>query len=497
MMSSCKRELPTHGYVRHARCSGRSRPGGGVRPNQAGPRLTPAPESHDRAGSRCDLPRYTLGQSSADDDGRRTHLLLIAGEFPPVGGGGVIRMVKLVKYLAPLGWQATVLCSDEPPLEHTDDTLLEELPDDLRVFRVAHPMGRYARGLTSAAKIRMDRRSRMFRLLRGIRSVIRFPVAIPDRWAPWALVLAFRPPKTLGRPDIILSSGPPNSAHLLGARLARRANVPFVMDLRDEWTLRPSHLAGPRWRRWIERRLESQSVASASRVVVVSAASVERYGALYPDQRDKFIDIPNGYDPADLEGLAPPTSDPTGALRIGYAGSFQASVDVRPIFAALGAVVEESRRDGRFVRIELVGPLTVDQIDAARRAIPEAHLGIGGFVPHREAIELMHGWDVLMIVADDGQASLAGKTYECLALRKPILLIAPEGPATELIRSSRAGAIADPGDSAGIRQAARDAMAMAGSAFVGVPDEVLHRYDRRRQAERWSVLLKEAAVRTS
>lgn len=420
-------------------------------------------------------------------------MLVITGEFPPVGGGGVIRVVKLVKYLAPLGWRITVLCSDEPPLEHTDSTLLEELPDDLRVFRVAHPMGRYARGLTSAAKTRMDRRSRPFRLLRRLRSAVRTPVAIPDRWAPWAVVLAFKSPPGIGRPNVILSSGPPNSAHLLGARLSRRMNVPFVMDLRDEWTLRPSHLAGPRWRRWLERRLESRSIWSASRVVVVSATTAARYAALYPDQGHKFIDIPNGYDPADLEGLAPALHDPTRGLTIGYAGSFQASVDVRPIFRALGAVVEESMLEGRFVRIELVGPLTVDQIDAARRAIPVAHLGIRAFVPHREAIGLMHGWDVLMIVADDGQASLAGKTYECLALRKPILLIAPEGPATDLIRSTGAGSIADPRDSAGIQQAVRQAMAMAGSAFVGVPDEVLERYDRRRQAERWSLLLEEAA----
>ena len=163
----------------------------------------------------------------------------------------------------------------------------------------------------------------------------------------------------------------------------------------------------------------------------------------------------------------------------------------------LGATVEASTLDGRFVRIEFVGPLTVDQIDAARAAIPAANLGIRAFVPHRQAIVLMHAWDVLMIVANDGQASLAGKTYECLALRKPILLIAPEGPATELIRSTRAGSIASPDDSVAIREAAQQAMAMAGSAFVGASDDVLERYDRRRQAERWSLLLEEAAGRIS
>ena len=429
----------------------------------------------------------------------RPHLLVIVGEFPPVGGGGVIRIVKLIKYLAPLGWRVTVVCSDEPPLEHSDDTLLRELPDDLRVFRVAHPLGRYGRGLTSAAKQRMDPRSRIFRILAAARSVARSPLAVPDRWAPWALRLAHRPPGGLGRPDIILSSGPPHSVHPLAARLAERLQVPLVMDLRDEWTLRPSHARNRPWRRWFERRLEARSIRAASRVVTVSAASVQRYADRYPDQTHKFVDIPNGFDPADLEGLFEGADQAIhgGGTTIGYAGSFQASVDVGPIFDAIGAVVEESLAAGPSVRLELVGPLSVDQVDAARRSIPADRLGVRPFVPHRQALRLMQGWDVLLIVADDGQASLAGKTYECLALRKPILLLAPEGPATELIRSTGTGVAADPRDGATIRAAARQAIAMTRVPFAGAPDEVLRQYDRRRQADRWSTLLNETISRGS
>jgi len=268
------------------------------------------------------------------------------------------------------------------------------------------------------------------------------------------------------------------------------------MDLRDEWTLRPSNLMNRPWRRLIERRLESRSIRAASRVVTVSAASVNRYANRYPDQAGKFTDIPNGFDPADLDGLSPAKGEGKRDLTIGYAGSFQASVDVRTIFAALGAVVEEPSSDGRSVRVELVGPLSLEQIDAAHRSIPAAKLGVRPFVPHRQALALMQGWEVLLIVANDGQASLAGKTYECLALRKPILLIAPEGPATELVRSTHTGAVADPRDLAGIQRAARQAIAMTRTAFSGVADEVLRPYDRRLQADRWSTLLSEAAGRS-
>lgn len=433
--------------------------------------------------------------SGPPDERRRPHVLLIAGEFPPVGGGGVIRVVKLVKYLAPLGWQVTVLCSEEPPGAHWDETLLEEVPAGVRVIRVAHPLGRLSYGLKSSAKARLHRRSRPFRILKAIKSAVQSPIAIPDGWAPWAVRVAIAPPRGLGHPDVILTSGPPHTVHILGRWMARRTHAPMVMDMRDEWTLRPSRRSGLPWRRWLEYRLEAGSISDAYRVVSVSSASAGRYAHRYPTQASKFIDIPNGFDPADLRAL--PSTDGRehrgDELTIGYAGSFQIGIDVKPLFAALGAVVEESLAAGRPVRVALVGPILAEHLDVARASIPEHRLTIRPFVPHREALAAMQGWDILVIVANDGQASLAGKTYECLALRKPILLVAPEGPATELIRATDTGEIADPGDAAGIRDATRRLIALADRRpFHGAPDAVLDRYDRSRQADRWSALLLDA-----
>jgi len=101
----------------------------------------------------------------------------------------------------------------------------------------------------------------------------------------------------------------------------------------------------------------------------------------------------------------------------------------------------------------------------------------------------MAGWDALCVVATDGRASLAGKIYECLALRKPIVVVAPEGPATRLVSELRAGTIADPRDAGSIRAAILGALDMAGPGFAGASEAALAPYDRRRQAERWAGLL--------
>ena len=429
-------------------------------------------------------------QATRDDapaGGRPRSVLVIAAEFPPLGGGGVIRVTKLVKYLSRLGWDVDVVCSDEPLADAVDHTLLEELPAAVTVHRVRPPLHGVARAATAGAKRRLPRQAVWFRTLFRARQATRAALAIPDRWLPWALTIGRTQHRRQAPPSIIIGSGPPHSVHVAGAMLSRRWHVPYVADLRDEWTLRPLTRSRLPWRRAIERRLERWCLARAAAVVVVSDASRERYEARYPSLRGRIEVIPNGYDPEDF--AAPPAaSSPRQTLTLGYSGSFQVGTDVRPLFEGIGAAVAAGV-GGRAVRFEMVGPFLPEQVGLARDVIASDALTVGSFVPHRAALALMTDWDVLCVVATDGSASLAGKLYECLALRRPIVVVAPEGPATRLVTELGAGTVADPRDARSIRAAIEAALAMAGPGFVGPSENALAPFDRRRQAERWSQLL--------
>ena len=230
--------------------------------------------------------------------GRRA--LICAAEFPPLGGGGVLRVAKLARYLPTFGWQLTVVCSDEPLGEAVDATLLEDIPATVRIVRIRPPFGRIAAQVTAGTKTRLKRRSRLFGLLIATRSAFRAAVAIPDRWLPWAATLARRSADDLGRPDVIVTSGPPHSVHLAGAVLAGRLRVPLVMDLRDEWSLRPLMRSRLPWRRIIDQRAEQWCLHRAAQLVVVSDASARRYAARYSWLAGRISVIPNGFDPADL-----------------------------------------------------------------------------------------------------------------------------------------------------------------------------------------------------
>lgn len=415
------------------------------------------------------------------------HVLVLAAEFPPVGGGGVIRVTKLVKYLTRLGWTVEVVCSDEPLGDAVDTSLLDELPSEVTIHRVrtaAHAVTDASR----VAKTRLSRESLAFRALFRARATVRALVAIPDRWLPWALAVQRSRSLRETSATVILGSGPPHSVHIASAMLSRATGLPFVMDLRDEWTIRTLTRSRVPWRIGIERVLEQWCLPRAAAIVVVSEESRARYAARYPRAASRMVVIPNGFDPEDFEGLPAPAGARDDTLTLGYAGSFQVGTDIEPMFAAIGAVTRRRLGDRR-VRFEMIGPFTPGDQAVARRHVPPDALEIRPFAAHRAALARMREWTALCVVATDGRSSLAGKLYECLATRKPVVVVAPEGPATRLVGELCAGTVADPQDADAIEEAIVAALEMASRGFEGVSPDALRPYDRRHQAERWSRLL--------
>jgi len=414
-------------------------------------------------------------------------VVLAVAEFPPLGGGGVIRMAKLARYLAQIGWSVRVITSDEPLAHAVDRTLLDDLPESVEIVKIRPPLHGVGRAMTQGAKERLSRRGSAFRLLRALRQRFRNAIAIPDRWLPWSLTFA-RTELAGNRAGAMVSSGPPHSVHIGASILAWRSGIPHVMDMRDEWTLRPLMRSGFRLRAAAERRIERWCLRRADTLVVVSEESRDRYSVAYPDVAHRIVVIPNGYDPQDFEGIPSRPRRRRSTVTLGYAGTFQVGTEIEPLLAAVGDLTR-SGVAGRAVRFELLGPFLPEEVDVARKHIPPGQLVIRPFAVHREALRLMSDWDALCVIATDGPASLASKMYECLALRRPIVVIAHEGPATRLVHALKVGAVADPHDRNSIRDAMTSALAMSGPGFEGASDDTLALYDRRRQAGQWSDLL--------
>ena len=415
--------------------------------------------------------------------------------FPPMGGGGVLRMAKLAKYLPELGWDVTVVRSSGTFWELDDPALSDEIPAGVQVRTVGGPIRTLGSRANHAGDAGSSGRPGALRAAtRAAKAAVR-SVLIPDRYLGWAWRVSRLDRSELGDPDVLLSSGPPHSVHLAATSLAGRHGIPMVMDLRDNWSDNPMHANPAPWHRPIERRLEARCVQHASRVVHASEMECEVLRGRYP-RLHGFEAIDNGFDPADLAGLpARVPAAPGDPVRFLYAGSLRGPQDVGAFLEVFGDMAKHE--PGR-LRLDLLGPIGPRFRSLATTAIGGNAVGISDAVPHAEALRAMSAADVLLVFTGGGGIgvnTMTGKLYECIALRRPIMLIGPEGPAADLVRSSGAGVVADPDDAPGLRAAIQRAAELARDpSFTGAPDQVLARFDRRRLAERWSALLAEVVA---
>jgi glycosyltransferase involved in cell wall biosynthesis len=422
------------------------------------------------------------------DRTRRPSVVIVAAFFPPWGGGGVLRMTKLVKFLPSLGWDVTVICSDERHPEVVDETLLLEIPPEVRVIRRKGPFRSIGGAATGVVRAGAGRR--VMGPLLGLAKAMARALLIPDRWIGWAIGVGGMPVEAL-HADVVLSSGPPHSAHLAASRLARRLGAPHVVDLRDDWGGNPLHAHPVPWHGPMDRLLERRILRRAAHVVTIYETSARRLALRRPELADRVSDIPNGFDPEDLEGIAPRRARAPGStVSFLFAGSLRGTQQAGRFFEVFGSLVRE--REGA-ARLTLLGFISPTHEAQAREQIPASALDVRPAIAHRPALEAMATADVLVVLTGGGGAgadTITGKIFEYLALRRPVLVIGPPGPARELVQRVRGGTAASPDDAPAIKEALELAMRMATDpTFDGASPGDLEPLNRRLLARHYSALL--------
>jgi glycosyltransferase involved in cell wall biosynthesis len=403
-------------------------------------------------------------------------ILLVTMYFPPAGGAGVQRPLKLAEYLPEHGFETHVLAPDDPKWVHRDDSLA--LPSKATVHRARNlgPPARRPRG-------ELFGRSGLDRAAFQARLVFR-RMLVPDASVLWNLTsipAAIRIIREQGI-DVVVTTSPPVSVNLVGVAAKRLTGVSWVADLRDSvasHAQRVRHIRG-------ERRLARLVARRADAVVTVSRGIAEEMRELGPPARLEVI--PNGCDFDDVPDVA---YEPGGQLRITHTGSFFGRHDPRPFLQALARSPDD-------VVARFVGDLRPDD-----RAYAE-ELGLGGrielvpFVPRQRALALQRDSDILLLHLPEagapGRAVLSAKVFEYLAAQRPILAAVPtDGEAAELLRETGAGVVVAPDDVDGIAGAIADLRArwQAGD-LNGSPldDGTKQRLSRRARVAEFAALLR-------
>lgn len=382
-------------------------------------------------------------------------ILMLTYFYPPLGGAGVQRTLKFSKYLPEFGITPSVICADSSAYTQ-DSSLLDEVPTDIAVLRLRHTpalarlvalMRRHGPARTKSAMpgpIQLDRAGPASRwrdhALRAF-GALQFPddkVAWSRRAVPAALSLIQRTPI-----DLVYSSAPPVSAHLAAMQVSRRARVPWVADFRDLWTANPAYSA-PRWRRALDRRLESRLLAAADGIVTVS----EHLAATLADRAKPgvpVLSIPNGYDEADFANATARERAPD-SFCIVHAGTFYGHQSPDSFLRGVERLFENEPRALKRLRIRFVGNVgsRFEPLLASFESRAPGVLERTGYVEHRRALaEILAADALLLVIGGDSESAagvMTGKLFEYLRAGRPILLLgAPNGEAARLLQKAGAG----------------------------------------------------------
>ncbi|HEV7391669.1 MAG TPA: glycosyltransferase family 4 protein [Burkholderiales bacterium] len=366
------------------------------------------------------------------------HALFVSFHYPPDGtGSGVLRTLKYTRYLADQGWRSTVLCPDVTAYDVIDEAMLKQVPDVVRIVRTGY-----------------WNTKRHF-ALRGRYAAI---MAVPDVWIGW-LPFALAAGTRIAREDafdVIYSTSPPASAHLIAWRLAEALKKPWVADFRDPWIEDPPEPGAPAGLvfRKIDRWLEKKVIERCSHVVTSTAHLRDAIAQRYPLQpQAKLTAIPNGYDEADFSQLPPIRTSEHANLCIVHAGSINPHFrDPRPLFRALRIAADAGRVDLGRVRLRFVGAGpdggSPELAQAVREAGLQANVEFLPRLPYADGLRELARADVLLLLqaSEDTRGLVPAKLYEYLRMQKPVMALVLEGETTRILESTGGGVSIDPGD---------------------------------------------------
>jgi glycosyltransferase involved in cell wall biosynthesis len=430
-------------------------------------------------------------------------VLYVAYLYPPVGGAGVQRSAKFVKYLPHFAWHPSVLTVANPSVPLFDQSLTADVPAQtiVRRARTWEPGYALKAVVSSAGGVPAKGPGLAARLMKGLVRRVSNLLLQPDPqilWAPHAIREGRRLLREVPH-HAIVASGPPFSSFLVGAALARWSGLPLVLDYRDEWDISHAYMENKQvdpLSRFIQRRMQASVVRSAQILVATTPASARALDRVRAAAGSgaQVEWIYNGYDPEDFAPTVPARGG-QGPYRLAYVGTLWNLTSVAPLVEAVRRLAQTEPVLAADLELVFVGRRTnsQDQILARLEGLP-CRVVRQAYMDHRGAVDLIRsasGLSLLLSDTREAERVVPAKIFEYMAARQPIVAITPRGEVWDLLRDYPAGHLLAPRDVEGIaaclaREIRRHRAGQSTANWAGWDAD---RYDRRSQAGQLATIL--------
>ena len=374
-------------------------------------------------------------------------VLIITYYWPPTGGSGVQRWVKFSKYMPQFWWQHVIYTHENPEMTSIDKTLEEDVPNEAVVIKryitEFYSLYRKLTGGKSATGQEVNPINNQKKTFKQkLMLFLRGNLFIPDPRVTWVRPSVHFLKKYLKEHpvDAIVSTGPPQSMHLIARQLSKATNIPWVADFRDPWTkmFYFKHLCLCKWAEKKHHLLEQEVLDGATVVVAVSPLVQEDFQTM----TDTPVElITNGFDDDDFDQVV----EPDGYFNITHTGLFASDGNPEVLWQALAEKCQSDPDFDKLLRVRLVGKTDKEIIDSINAAGLGKHLINLGYQDHNIAVREQKNASLLILPLrkePEYRATLPGKLFEYLASMNPILGIGQtDGAMARIVNQTGAGVV--------------------------------------------------------
>ena len=388
-------------------------------------------------------------------------ILIITYYWPPAGGPGVQRWLKFVKYLPEFDIQPIVYVPENPTYPIVDAYLETEVSDKAiilknKIFEPYQLASFLSKNKTKKISSGIIPNQKKQSFLEKLMLWVRGNLFIPDARIFWVKPSVAYLEKYIreNEIDMIVTSGPPHSLHLIGLELKQKLNLKWLADFRDPWTtigyhksLRLSNYAAKR-----HKQLEHQVLNSADTIIVTSKTTKSEFQAI---TSKPIAVITNGFD---VEKIEKQTLDIKFSLA--HIGSFLSERNPLILWESLVELLQEIPDFKSHLEIKLMGAVSQEVLETISQFGLNSYLNNLGYVSHAVAVEHQRKSQVLLLIeinSEDTKSIIPGKLFEYMVSERPIVAIGPkDSDFAEIITNTNTGVFFDYSEKARLKQTILD-----------------------------------------
>ncbi len=401
------------------------------------------------------------------------------------------------KFLPELGWQPIIYTPENPDPSVIDESLLSEIHPDIIELKtpIWEPYNFYRKitGKKSGEKFKSgyiseaaegNWKSKLSVFIRG-------NFLIPDPRKFWIKPSVKFLNKFLNENpvDLIISTGPPHSMHIIALGLKKKFNLPWIADFRDPWTDIDFYhkLKLTTWADKKHKNLEKKVLAAADHIVTVSpgcAADIQKIA------HRKIEVINNGFDPTDYDFELPKLDE---KFTISHFGAFNKDRNPAALWKVLGELASVNPDFKKLLQIKLIGQTDQSVISEIEKNKLKENIVVKDHLAHKEGLIELSKSQVLLLPLNDApnvKGILPGKMYEYMALRRPILALGPtDADYAKILGETKAGISLDFNDEQGIKTTLKNYFQRFLNNNLEIESEAFEKYSRKNLAKQFINLI--------